>query len=87
LGNALARSDSARDLLQQLNQSREALFRSQPPHFGPYPIAGLIRPLERAELRALLDLLARDPGLITGVKQALAAAERLTADNVAPELA
>ncbi|MGL1133874.1 hypothetical protein ACSTLP_24660, partial [Vibrio parahaemolyticus] len=46
-----------------------------------------IRPLERAELRALLDLLARDPGLITGVKQALAAAERLTADNVAPELA
>lgn len=87
LGNALARGDSARDLLQQLNQSRQALFRAQPPHFGPYPITELIRPLERAELRALHELLARDPGLITGVKQALAAADRLKADHVAPDLA
>jgi hypothetical protein len=87
LGNALARGDSARDLLQQLNQSRQGLFHAQPPYFGPYPIGGLIRPLEKAELRALHDLLARDPGLVAGVGRALAVADRLAATDEAPELA
>ena len=87
LGNALSRTDSARDLLLQLNQSRQGLFRAQPPYFGPYPIADLIRPLERPELRALHDLLARDPALIAGVGQALAAADRLASPAEAPELA
>lgn len=87
LGTALSRGDSARELLQQLNQSRQGLFRVQPPYFGPYPIAGLIRPLERPELRALHDLLSRDPGLIAGVGRALAAADRLAGPGQAPELA
>lgn len=87
LANALARGDTVRDLLMQLNQARQELFRTQPPYFGPYPIAGMIRPLERAELRALHDLLARDPGLDTGLGRALAIAERLTAPEEAPDLA
>ena len=87
LANALARTDTSRDLLQQLNNSRAGLFQLQPPLFGPFPIAGAIRPLERAELRALHDLLARDPGLMAGVAHALEAADRQPGPEAGPELA